>query len=397
MIPDAGIDWDACIGLLLQAMQSLQQGLLHVLAALDATRDIDGQPAWPFALRLSGEVMLIDRSVARALLAALAYSAAALLLAALACAWKRARIPLLLAGGALLLFTPWPDAALFTAPAAPTSFHVSPTGFSASAIVRGERLYTQQCIACHGADGRGNTPLGLSLPVAPPNLSSGLLWRRSDGDIFWSLQHGKGGMPAFATRISVADSWALIDYMKANAAGVGIAATGAWPRPVALPDIALACRTPGAPGTPDTTRLSQWHGQRVRLVVAESGKAPPTEDPRLQSVLLDGAAASADSVGAIACANNQRDTLRAIAIITGTPEDKLPGTQLLADRDGWLRARNAGGEWSPDDMLCRSTTAVEGAGSGAGNAAGGMDQLIAAMDADPVRFAKGGFFTHRQR
>ena len=389
MIPEAGIDWDACIGLMLQAMQSLQQGLLHLLAALGAARDIDGQPAWPFALRLSGEVMLIDRSVARALLGALGYSATALLLVALSFAWKQARIPLLLAGSALLLFTPWPDTALLTAPAVPTSFHTSPTGFSATAIVRGEQLYTRQCIACHGADGKGNTPLALSLPVAPPNLSSGLLWRRSDGDIFWSLQYGKGGkggMPAFAARISVADSWALIDYMKANAAGVGITDTGAWPRPVALPDIALACRSPGA------THLSQWHGQRIRLVVAKPGKAPPPEDPRLQSVLLNGAAAP-DTVGAIDCANSQRDALHAIAIITGTPEEKLPGTQLLADRDGWLRARNASGDWSPDDMLCRSTAV----GEGAGNTAGGMDQLIAAMDADPVRFAKGGFFTHRER
>lgn len=386
MILAAGIDWEGGIALMLRAMQGLQQGLLHSLAALGIAQDIDGQPAWPFALRLSGEVMLIDHGVARALLEALACSAAAVLLIVLACAWKRARIPLLLAGGTLLWFASWPDAALFTANAVPTSFHTSPDGFSATAIVRGEQLYRQQCLACHGADGKGNTPLALSLPVAPPNLSSGLLWRRSDGDLFWSLRHGKESMPGFATRISVADSWALLDYMKANAAGVGIADTGAWPRPIALPDMALDCRTPGL------QRLSQWRGQRIRLVVAQTGLAPPPEDPRMQSVLLN-TAALPTGVGAIDCASAQGDALRAIAIITGTSTEQLPGTQLLADRDGWLRARSRGREWSPGDMLCRSTATQQDAG----NTAGGIAQLIAAMDEDPVRFAKGGFVTHRQQ
>ncbi|KAF1043973.1 MAG: Cytochrome c6 [Herbaspirillum frisingense] len=384
MISAVSIDWDACINLMLQAMQVLQQGGLRLLALLHLTRDVDGQPAWPFALRLSGEVMLIDRSVARALLAALAYLAAAALLLLLGLFWKRWRLPLLAIGAGLLLFTPWPDAALFTTAATPTSFHVSPERFSAAAIVRGERIYRAQCLACHGGDGKGNTPLALSLAVAPPNLSSGLLWRRFDGDLYWSLRHGKGGMPGFAGKISAADSWALIDYMKANAAGVGIGDTGGWPRPIALPDMTLVC------GNAHAARLSQWQGQRIRVVIGKPGAAD-TEDPRLQSVLL-GATAS-DAVGAIDCAGVETDAVRAIAIITGTPEDRLPGTELLADRDGWLRARSSGGAWSQDDMLCRSPLAGAGGQAPATSAVAttGIDQLIATMDADPVRFIKGGF------
>ncbi|WP_290970052.1 cytochrome c [Herbaspirillum sp.] len=384
-MPDIGIDWDACIDLMLRAMQLFQQALLQLLSILRIAADVDGQPAWPFALRLSGEVMLVDHGVARALLAALGCTAAALLLALVAMLWKRMRVPLLASAALLALFTPWPQAGLITTSATPTTFHNSPTGFSAEAIVRGERLYRQQCIGCHGADGKGNTPLALSLPVAPPNLSSGLLWRRFDGDIYWSLRHGKGSMPAFGERIGIADNWALIDYMKANAAGVGIADTGAWPRPVALPDLALACRRSGA------TRTGRWRGQRVRLVVGSggtgNGEDARNEDPRLQSVLLGGATGNA--VGAIDCVGADADGLRAIAIITGTPPAKLAGAELLADRDGWLRARSSGGAWSQSDMLCRSPLAV-GLGA-AGAKREGIDQLIAAMDADPVHFVKGGF------
>jgi hypothetical protein len=174
--------------------------------------------------------------------------------------------------------------------------------------------------------------------------------------------------------------------MKANAAGVGITDTGSWPRPVALPDLALACRhSPVA-------RTGQWRGQRIRLVVGKAGVAETgaTEDPRLQSVLIGAAAANA--VGAIDCTSSAADSLRALAIITGASVAQLAGTELLADRDGWLRARSSGGAWSQGDMLCRSPLASGQPGAAVpAAAAGGLDQLIAAMDADPVRYIKGGF------
>ncbi|MFX7763879.1 hypothetical protein ABTK05_19665, partial [Acinetobacter baumannii] len=99
------------------------------------------------------------------------------------------------------------------------------------------------------------------------------------------------------------------DFMKANAAGVAARETGTWPRPVALPDVALDCRRAGI------THARQWQGQRIRLVVA--GASAPAEDPRLQSVLLgsDGRAPRS-AVGSIDCASHDASALRAIAILT---------------------------------------------------------------------------------
>ncbi|MDT4889844.1 hypothetical protein FQZ97_1266010 [compost metagenome] len=82
----------------------------------------------------------------------------------------------------------------------------------------------------------------------------------------------------------------------------------------------------------------------------------------------------------------------ALALIAGT--DQLAGTQLIADRDGWLRARGAPGKagWSDDDLLCRSERAPAAWGQGAAALpADGLGALIARMDAQPVRFVKGGF------
>ncbi|NQE49477.1 c-type cytochrome [Herbaspirillum rubrisubalbicans] len=374
-------DWDACLNLILQTMQAVQQGLLQLLAWLHLAAQIDGQPAWPFALRLSGEVLLIDHGVARALLVALAWLTVALLLLGLALFWRRRRWWLLTLAATLSWFAPWPAASLLTTDATPTSFQSSPHPFTAASIVRGEQIYRHQCLACHGADGRGNTPLGLALLVAPPNLSSGLLWRRLDGDLYWSLRHGKGQMPGFADTTTVQERWAVIDYLKANAAGVAARDTGTWPRPVALPDLALGCRRS------PVTHVRQWQGQRIRLVVGST--TAPLEDPRLQSVLLGRLTAPGSrTVGAIDCSSSDSNALHAIAILTGIAEERLPGTELIADRDGWLRARSSGGAWSQSDMLCRAPRAAPSRAEPA--TGGGIDQLIATMDAEPVRFIKGG-------
>lgn len=393
----ADIDWNACTNLLLQAMQAGQHGLLQVLAVLGLTHDVDGQPGWPFATRLSGEVLLIDRSVVRSLLTALASSAAGVLLVVLALAWRRGRWPLLAGAIALFCYVPWPDQALLAAPATPASFHVSPTAFSAASIVRGQALYTQQCTACHGANGKGDTPLGLSLSTAPPNLAGPLLWRRADGDLLWHIRHGKGAMPAFE-QLSAADAWALVDYMKANAAGTSLRDTGLWQQPIALPSLPVRCAAQAATATP------QWRGQRIRLVLPDAAGALPLEDPRLNSVLV-GAASTAPPVAgqpAIDCVDDDRQSLLALAVITGQAPTRMAGTQLIADRDGWLRARKSPSDaasWSDADMLCRSPLASadknsETAGKSGSGVAGvqqGLDGLIAAMDAEPVRFVKGGF------
>jgi hypothetical protein len=80
----------------------------------------------------------------------------------------------------------------------------------------------------------------------------------------------------------------------------------------------------------------------------------------------------------------------ALALIAGT--DRLAGTQLIADRDGWLRARGEPGKagWSDDDLLCRSERLPASAKSST-PPADGLGALIARMDAEPVRFVKGGF------
>lgn len=379
---------------LLSLLQSVQRGLLLLLHRLGLTDDIHGQPAWPWGQRLSGENLLIDMGQARQTAVSLLLAAAALasLTVALALLARRRRRAAGVASAiavAALALAPWPDARVLLVPANPASFHRSPTDFAARSVVQGGRVYARQCVACHGADGGGGGPLAHAQPVWPPDLAGPLLWRRADGDVFWAIRRGlrdRHGMPTmagFGDRLSDDDTWAVIDYLKAQAAGQSLRRSGAWERPVALPDFAVRCD--GLPPRP----LSDWRArrQRVRLVV-EGSDPPPLEDPRLATVLLRRASGAAPA--STDCTADAPEAWEALALVAGAGAGDLAGTQLIADRDGWLRARSAPGRavWSEDDLLCRSDNVAPQARV---PMADGLGALLGRMDAEPVRFVKGGF------
>ena len=378
-------DW---LNLLIGLLQGAQLHLLRVLDALGLTAEVHGQPAWPWARRLSGENLLIDLGQARSLAWTLVCVAVAVLALVVALFWRRRRFYVLALVPMLLIAAPWPEAHVVLMLATPTSFQSSPTGFTAASIAKGRVLYAQNCVACHGADGKGEGPLAASLAVWPPNLSGPLLWRRADGDVLWRILHGthdaqQGGkptMPGFGGKLNEADAWALIDYMKAQGAGQSLRALGNWPQPIGLPDMAVRC------GTQPPRLLASWRGQRVRIV---AGDAALAEDPRLVTVQL--VTPSKATPSAADCVADSPAAWEALALIVGT--DRLAGTQLIADRDGWLRARGEPGKagWSDDDLLCRSEPAPAASAKNATLPADGLGALIARMDAEPVRFVKGGF------
>ena len=171
-LPEA--DW---LNFLIDLLQGAQVQLLRVLDALGLVQKVNGQPAWPWAHRLSGENLLIDLGQARSLAWTLVCVGVAVLLLSVALLWRRPRWYLLALVPMLLIAAPWPHANVVLVPATPASFHASPTGFTATSIAQGRALYAQHCVSCHGADGKGEGPLAASLAMWPPNLTGPLLWR----------------------------------------------------------------------------------------------------------------------------------------------------------------------------------------------------------------------------
>ncbi|EDT00710.1 cytochrome c, class I [Burkholderia ambifaria IOP40-10] len=90
------------------------------------------------------------------------------------------------------------------------------------------------------------------------------------------------------------------------------------------------------------------------------------------------------------CVASTPDAWQAFATIAGVPPAAFGGTQLLADRRGWLRARALPGStgWSASDLLCRSDAPAR-----APAAAASVDPLTALLlrvDAEPVRDVQAG-------
>lgn len=372
-------DW---LPALLQALDDLQRGLLAVLAALHLAGEVHGQAAWPFGHRIAIEVLAIDRALARQLLLSVALAATALVLAATGSLWRRARWGAWSLAALALAVAPWPPAALLFEPAVPTSFHRSPTGFRAASIAQGAAIFAERCAQCHGADGRGEGPLAARQPMWPPDLTGALLWRRTEGELLWRVLHGlqdrrgRRTMPGFAGALDADRAWAVLDHLQAQAAGRTLQRAGVWEQPVALPDLPVRCDD--GPARP----LRSWAGQRLRVVAAAEGAV--REDPRFVTVVLTGG--SGRPVQA-ECRAEGADAWEAFARIAGVEPARLAGLQFLADKRGWLRARSSGSRgWSEADLVCRG----DGLAVRDTRAAGGLDLLLARMDAEPVRLVRGG-------
>lgn len=372
---------------LVEVLYQGQWHLLRFLHAVGLTGSVEGQPAWPWSSRLSGENLLLDAGQARLLVAGLGCVAVMLALLGLAVLWRRARWPLLVGALLVVLAAPWPSASVVLVPAHPTSFHTQPLPFSDLAIERGEVHYARHCLRCHGARGNGQGPDAAVQPVWPPSFTSTLLWRRAEGDLFWAIRHGvrsrdgQRTMPGFGAWLSQEQTWELMHYLRALAAGELLRVTGNWMQPVQLPDMALRCHHT------DKARVSDWRGQRVLLTTAQEKDLLP--DPRFVTLWLpvvEGSTAIPDAADCVVA--SAPSAFRALELVGASAS--LHDMQLLADKAGWLRARNGRGSsaWRTDDLLCRSPQGAEPAGSVVGEDA--LSRILRLMDAEPVRYVQGG-------
>jgi cytochrome c6 len=72
--------------------------------------------------------------------------------------------------------------------------------------------YSAKCAMCHGADGKGNTPVGKALKV--PDYKSPEVLKLTDAQLVASITGGKGKMPAFGSRLSGAEIQGLAKYVR---------------------------------------------------------------------------------------------------------------------------------------------------------------------------------------
>ena len=233
----------------------VEAGLALVLVALAAAMTLTtparhAAPVWPLPFRLSLDELLEAPARWRALVGS-QLAAAGVVGLATALLVRRGR--LLVLGGAIALVAIGAGVGLppLVVDAYPTSYRRPLLTYHAASIASGVTVYRERCACCH--DARWLTSRSIS--------------RRHAGELFWLVSRGipERGMPGFDTRLTEAQRWDVINYIRAAGAaeastslGGRIEAERAW---MIAPDFTVAVG-PLAPGA-----LRDYRGRRMVLVV----------------------------------------------------------------------------------------------------------------------------------
>lgn len=88
------------------------------------------------------------------------------------------------------------------------AFYVWRLSTTAATLSLGERIYKEDCAACHGADGSGEV-LG-SADFTDLRQMDNLAPR----DLYLTVTQGRGSMPSWQARLPQDDRWAVIDFLR---------------------------------------------------------------------------------------------------------------------------------------------------------------------------------------
>lgn len=89
----------------------------------------------------------------------------------------------------------------------------NPVEYTKQVLQRGQFVYKNYCLVCHGTTGEGDGPLIPKFPN-PPDFKSNRLLKLTDREIFDVISKGKGDMPSHAGQIEPIDRWKLIYYVR---------------------------------------------------------------------------------------------------------------------------------------------------------------------------------------
>ena len=85
---------------------------------------------------------------------------------------------------------------------------LAPVAFAAD----GAATYKAKCASCHGADGKGQSPMGKKMNLR--DLGSPEVQKQTDKELYDWTADGKGKMPAYKDKLSGDDIKALVAHMR---------------------------------------------------------------------------------------------------------------------------------------------------------------------------------------
>jgi mono/diheme cytochrome c family protein len=75
--------------------------------------------------------------------------------------------------------------------------------------------YKQKCVACHGADGKGETPAGKAMNVR--SFASAETAKMTDQELADIIEKGKGKMPKYGASLKPDEMKAMVAYIRSLA------------------------------------------------------------------------------------------------------------------------------------------------------------------------------------
>jgi Cytochrome C oxidase, cbb3-type, subunit III len=75
----------------------------------------------------------------------------------------------------------------------------------------GEKLYSVNCMSCHGTPGKSNF---ISLVPPPGDPATEKIQKNNDGEIFYKVSTGRGQMPSFKSVLTTTEIWHIISYLR---------------------------------------------------------------------------------------------------------------------------------------------------------------------------------------
>ena len=96
---------------------------------------------------------------------------------------------------------------------------VNPLPITRENITAGQKLYEQNCAACHGPTGLGNGPAGKNLNPPPANIAaSSKMPMSSDGYLYWTIAEGgvplHTAMPPFKNTLKPNQIWKIMIFLR---------------------------------------------------------------------------------------------------------------------------------------------------------------------------------------